>query len=355
MGYAEMVSRLTESQQLYSAVMELTYQCNLDCFFCYNDRGIAGKPLGLEQYFELLRGLRELETLFLTLTGGEPLAHPEFFKIGGYAKELGFVIRIKSNGHALRGPLARRLKKEVDPFNIDISLHGATATTHDQQTRISGSFNRLMENLLVLQDLGIRLKLNATLTQWNAHEVEDMHQLADRLGIPLYCYTAVTSRDDGDSTPRTIEMAPTQKRAALEFLDAHRKQCAEPAADMTLADRGNDMEKEVTRPNCGAGVTSVMIDPVGNVLPCVEWRNPMGNVHETSIVDIWSHSVSLQEVRAKNFAVGKMVDGYGRAGRSMGFCPGMAQKQTDSNTGLYPDSRLKLAFYEDLQKQKEFA
>ena len=111
---------------LFSVLVELTYRCNLDCFFCYNDLGAAGTPLSREQYFRLFAELRELEVLNLTLSGGEPLAHPDFLALGARARELGFVVRVKSNGHALRGELARRVRDEVDPFLIEVSLHGAT-------------------------------------------------------------------------------------------------------------------------------------------------------------------------------------------------------------------------------------
>src|SRR6185295_4685519 len=158
---------------------------NLDCFFCYNDLGAVGRPLSLEQYCDLFAELAGLGVLNLTLSGGEPLAHPDFLPLGARARELGFVVRVKSNGHALRGELARRLRDEVDPFLVEVSLHGASAATHDRQTRVPGSFERLLANLGELRALGLRVKINSTLTAWNEGEIEEMYALADRLGLPL--------------------------------------------------------------------------------------------------------------------------------------------------------------------------
>ena len=42
---------------LFSALVELTYRCNLDCFFCYNDLGLEGRPLDDAQYFQLFEDL----------------------------------------------------------------------------------------------------------------------------------------------------------------------------------------------------------------------------------------------------------------------------------------------------------
>ena len=57
------------------------------------------------------------------------------------------MVRIKSNGHALAARLARRLQDEVDPYMVEVSLHGASAATHDRQTRVPGSFERLVANI----------------------------------------------------------------------------------------------------------------------------------------------------------------------------------------------------------------
>ena len=147
MSYSDTIRRIWNENILYAALVELTYRCNLDCYFCYNDTALRGVPLTFAQYRRFFEDLRDLGTLDLTLTGGEPLAHPEFFALGRLARDLGFVVRVKSNAHALRGKLAQRMKDEVDPFVIEVSLHGATPETHDRQTRVPGSFVRLVGNL----------------------------------------------------------------------------------------------------------------------------------------------------------------------------------------------------------------
>jgi hypothetical protein len=159
MSLARLMAMAWRQNLLVSVLVELTYRCNLDCFFCYNDLGLKGEPLSREQYFRFFDELRDLEVLHLTLSGGEPLAHPDFLALGARARELGFVVRIKSNGHALRGELARRIRDEIDPFVIEVSLHGATATAHDRQTRVPGSFERLLANLAELQTLQPRRRL----------------------------------------------------------------------------------------------------------------------------------------------------------------------------------------------------
>ena len=204
MSLARVVATAWRRNLLFSVLVELTYRCNLDCFFCYNDLALAGAPLSRDDYFRLFAELRELEVLNLTLSGGEPLAHPDFLALGARARELGFVVRVKSNGHALRGELARRLRDEVDPFLIEVSLHGATAATHDRQTRVPGSFDRLLANLARAAGARAAGEAQQHPHPWNEGEIEGMFALADALGLPLQVDPEVTPRDDGDREPLQV-------------------------------------------------------------------------------------------------------------------------------------------------------
>jgi MoaA/NifB/PqqE/SkfB family radical SAM enzyme len=365
MSLERLLLRTWKDNRLFSALVELTYRCNLDCFFCYNDMALRGRPLSVEQYFDFFADLRDLEVLNLTLTGGEPLAHPDFLRLGARARELGFVVRIKSNGHALRGALARRIRDEIDPFLIEVSLHGATAATHDRQTRQPGSFERLLANLGEMRRIGLRVKINSTLTAWNEDEIGEMLALADELALPLQIDPEVTPRDDGDLEPLSI--APSRdgvrrlfallaERAALARAAAASATAAgEPGAPalpgpgerrvqaMRLADDG--LAPAPAEKHCGAGSSGIAVDPYGNVYPCVQWRRPVGNLHERSIRDIWARSSGLAEVRVLTAAAKKVVDSYGEAGPLLNFCPGNAAALSGDPLRVYPaaQSRMELA------------
>jgi MoaA/NifB/PqqE/SkfB family radical SAM enzyme len=357
LSFEQVLLRTWRDNRLFSVLVELTYRCNLDCFFCYNDLGLRGRPLGFEQYCDFFDGLRELEVLNLTLSGGEPLAHPDFLRLGARARELGFVVRIKSNGHALRGTMARRVRDEIDPFLIEISLHGATAAVHERQTREPGSFDRLLQNLAELRRLGLRVKLNSTLTAWNEHETAAMMALADRLELPLQIDPEVTPRDDGSREPlavsasragvlRLFELLGERAAAARAPQAQEAAEAAAPASPVQVMRQADDgLVPAAAEKHCGAGSSGIAVDPYGNVYPCVQWRRPVGNLHERSIRDIWASSSGLAGVRALTVEAKKMVDGYGAAGALLNFCPGNAEALGGDPLRVYPaaQSRMELA------------
>jgi MoaA/NifB/PqqE/SkfB family radical SAM enzyme len=333
MAYTDTLQRTWRENILFSVLVELTYRCNLNCFFCYNDSHPRGAPLSTTQYVRFFEDLRELGTLNLTFSGGEPLARADFFTLGRQARELGFVVRVKSNGHALNGRLARRLREEVDPFIVEVSLHGAHAETHDRQTRVAGSFEKLLANLGEMRALGLRVKLNSPLTAWNEAEIETLFALADDWGLPIQFDPQITPRDDGDPGP--LSVAPS--RAGVARLLAFQRERA-AARQLDREPRPADATAEVVgAKHCGAGSATVTVDPFGNVYPCVQWRRRVGNLHEQSIQAIWRQSRELAEVRRLAVEVKQTVSQHGPLG--FGFCPGLAEQETGDPAGLYPAAR----------------
>ena len=343
MGYNDVMKRMADAHDLMSVLLELTYRCNLDCFFCYNDLELQGERLSTEDYLRLVQDLRDLEVMVLVLSGGEPLTSPAFWPLGRKARELGFVTRIKSNGHALGTDVARRLKTELDPYVVEVSLHGARAETHDRQTRVEGSFENLTANIVEMRRAGLRVKLNSTLTRWNENEVDRMFVLADDLDVPLSIDAVVTPRDDGDREPLRIA-ASAEGLAHLYSL---------------LRERKGNLHQEVlpsngtSRKNCGTGSATLAVDPFGNVYPCIQWRRPVGNLHRQSVKEIWRGSGALAEIRRLNTEAARMVDRLGPGGQDMGFCLGLAEELTGDPLALYPQAERNLDVLQKLHTKAE--
>jgi MoaA/NifB/PqqE/SkfB family radical SAM enzyme len=333
MTYSSLLKRTWRENILFSALIELTYRCNLDCYFCYNDRQFPGEPLSQAEYFRFFEDLCDLGTMNLTFSGGEPLAHPDFFVLGRKARALGFVVRVKTNGHALNGRLARRLKEEVTPFSLDISLHGASAETHDRQTRVPGSFAKLMANLGVMREIGLRVKLKSPLTAWNESEIEAMFALADDWGLPIHFDSQITLRDNGNRDP--LRLVPSRAGVARLFEKQRQRATRHPIDQEQNAE---DSAEVAESKHCGAGSATVAVDPFGNVYPCVQWRRRVGNLHEHSIQTIWRHSGELAGIRRLAVEAKQKISQNGPS--EFGFCPGLAEQETGHSAGLYPAARL---------------
>ena len=290
--------KIREQRILHDVSLELTYRCNLDCFYCYNDREKAGKLLSLEQYRVLLNDLAGMQTLFLMLTGGEPMLHPYFFEIGRMVRDLGFVVRVRTNGHSLSRRNCERLLDEVDPYSVEISLHGASAEVHDRQTRIPGSFQRLVSHIAIAKEAGLRVKAISTPTAWNEHQIEEMFALCDSQSVPLRFQGPVAPRDNGDTAPLAIQPAEETWERIAE-LQRQRRDRQDEQEHPVAADEAVEKENPETPASCGVGTAGVDIDPYGNVQACMHLQGSAGNLHEQSIEEIWNHSPLFRRARRR--------------------------------------------------------
>jgi MoaA/NifB/PqqE/SkfB family radical SAM enzyme len=333
MYHTEIKRRIRREGLLHGAMLELTYRCNLDCFFCYNDKKAPGIPLSFEQYLRLFDEMAAMQVLFLTFTGGEPLVHPHFFSLGRVARERGFAIRVKSNGHMIRGEVARRLKEEVNPIQVEMSLHGACAATHERQTRAPGSFARLLENIPVMRALNLRPSLVSTLTTWNERETEEMFALADRLGVQLRFQGPVGPKDNGDTEPMQIQPSAAGWKRFMEIARRRTDADDEPAAAAPAQAKPRQRDDE---PYCGAGSEEILIDPVGNVFSCLHVRRSAGNLHDSSLQSIWGDSLGVfKNAREMSVATTKRIRIEGKLS-TLGaplFCPGMEKKGCTTCSG----------------------
>src|SRR5882762_1782495 len=305
-----------------SALFELTFVCNHACSFCYNSP-TGQKEMSTAEVKDALRKLADFNILYLTLTGGEPLVRRDFFEIAGAARELGFALRIYTNGFLIDAPMARRIKEVANPIEVEISNHGARPETHEKLTCVPGSLERVLNAARHLSALGIKVNLKCPITRDNQEEVLEMYGLAHDLGVNIIFDPVITPRDDGDKDPLSL-------MATDDFLKRYWSDPAYAEARMEpVPIPRKDAPGEAV---CGTGRSSFAIDPYGNIYPCVQWRRKVANIKEVgSLKEIWHTSPVLIDVRQTAVEMADKLRTMHEKGQSGGFCNfclGVADLQT---------------------------
>lgn len=260
------------AEQPVGAVLELTYRCNWRCSFCYNPRHSDVAPLSTAEWIGVVSSLRRAGALSVTLTGGEPLAHPGAVAIVREATRIGMMVTLFTNGSLVDEETARAIA-DAGVFLVEISIHGAKATTHEALTATRGSFDAAIEAVRRLRALDVRVMLKSVLTRLNEDEIDAMRALADELGVPFSLDPAIIPTDTGDLTP-----------LGLVASDAARKRELRRAFELRQLAR---RERRSGEANCALARTSLRIDPEGNLFPCPRWTTPLGNVRTSSLADMW--------------------------------------------------------------------
>jgi pyruvate-formate lyase-activating enzyme len=161
------------------------FHCNLACDYC----AVASSPrarartLPADAVHALVDEAVAAGFTELYLTGGEPFLHPDITDLLDYAG-LRLPTVVLTNAMLLRGRRAARLGELAGrKLTIQTSLDGATPATHDRH-RGRGSFQRTLDGIRHLIDLGFTPRVALTETPENAAEIPATAELLHRLGVP---------------------------------------------------------------------------------------------------------------------------------------------------------------------------
>lgn len=148
-------------------LLEITGACDLACPDCLTDGKVPG-ALSVEEVRRVVDGLvaREGRVNMLTLTGGEPTAHPRFLEVVDAVRrpEIG-IVSVSTNGVRLaREPALVRALAERDVV-VSLQLDGVTPAT---SARLRGRPELAETKLRLVDDVlaaGGRLSLTMTLAR----------------------------------------------------------------------------------------------------------------------------------------------------------------------------------------------
>ena len=85
-------------------------RCNLSCAYC-NEYDDVSKPVPLETLYERLDRLAALGTTIITISGGEPLLHPDLDAVIAHVRKRGMIAGLITNGYLLTRERIERLNR----------------------------------------------------------------------------------------------------------------------------------------------------------------------------------------------------------------------------------------------------
>src|ERR1041384_5400923 len=95
-------------------------RCNLACAYC-NEFDDFSKPVPIDEMYRRLDYLARLGTSIITISGGEPLMHPELDLVIARIRKRGMIAGMITNGYLLTAERIRRLNRAgLDHLQISI-------------------------------------------------------------------------------------------------------------------------------------------------------------------------------------------------------------------------------------------
>lgn len=250
-------------------MLELTRLCSVRCTHCYigdarwkRDSG----ELSTAEVIELLDALAERGTLWLCFTGGEAMIRRDFRELWLHAKSRGFILTLFSNATLIDEGMADFLA-DHPPFNLEISIYGATEATYEAVTQVKGSYRRFFRGVENVRRVGLPWKLKTVLIRENAHEIDEMKRLAREWGVSF--------KFDGDINPSIGEGRSGGRAPCASRVESERQideELADPALredTLRLLERTAAVGRGERLYDCGAGLHGFYINARGNLQMCI--------------------------------------------------------------------------------------
>lgn len=292
-----------------SGTFEVTPVCNMNCRMCYvrmsREQQEAIRPLRrAEEWLALGEEAKKHGLLYLLLTGGEPFSRPDFQQILAGLHQMGFLISINSNGTLIDREVVAWLK-QTPPLRVNMTLYGASDATYERLCCNPKGFTQAVRAIELLREAGIIVKLNCSLTPYNAGDLEEIIAFAKReqLIIQATSYMFPPLRRDaskvGQNDRFTAEKAAYYAAKIESLLNGEESYLERmKTADLTLpAEPGEDcMDAEGEGIRCRAGKCSFWVTWDGRLLPCgMLPGDGAADVFEIGFEEAWRRASDLAE------------------------------------------------------------
>lgn len=284
---------------------ELLQYCPLVCLHCSSNSTPKSTPL-LEPSL-LKKTIIDAKTIgleFVAFTGGEPLAYHELEWLLHFCQSKRLATCIYTTGITSRnGKFLPFDKSRAKSFHgtglgkIIFSIHGSCPTTHDDITRIPGSYWLTIESISTAVASGLNTEIHFVPMRSNYKQIPEVVELARKMNVPKVSLLRFVSQGRGEKNQSKLEIPRNCILELKEIIDSVK------SSNNPLVRTGAPFNALLEgHAPCKAAIDQAVIDSKGFVYPCdafkqVRYIDRYSNIRENSIIEIWEKSLFLNDVR----------------------------------------------------------
>ena len=283
-----------QNPTVFGMHIELTSKCNERCIHCYIPHENKTKEMDLSLTLNILDQLRDMNTVSVTFSGGEPFLHKDILTILKHARKNDFVINVLSNG-TLLDKKKIQLLKDLNINMIQISLYSLDPKVHDDITQVEGSHAKSMAAIEMLQEADVPIQISCPAMKLNSESYKNVSLWARSKKLRSLCDFIMMARTD-------FSTSNLDNRLSLNETESLIKDIINVEEDyqdlLELEPKSKDMEKFANQPVCGVVVDNACITSSGNLYPCAGFQGyVLGSLREQKLKDIWENSEKIHFIR----------------------------------------------------------
>lgn len=291
-------------KEYFAFQWHITDDCDQRCKHCYifsKDHAKRLDSMSWEQIRQVVGNCREMcrrydRHPYFYITGGDPILHPDFWRLLELLKTRQIPFTILGNPFHLNDEVCRRMK-EYGCRKYQLSLDGLRET-HDW-FRKPGSFDCTLEKIACIKRAGIRSVIMTTVSGRNFAEIPKLIDTVVQHGADIFAFARYCPTD----MERGNGITPQQYHDLLDTC-YHKFQQYEAEGCHTYFNRKDHLwtlyeyekglfkipekaEKDTIYGGCNCGNCHLTILPTGDLYACRRFESKVGNVFEDRIADVW--------------------------------------------------------------------
>lgn len=281
--------------QLISFQIEITSRCNERCIHCYIPHENKKSDIEPELFYNILNQCKKMGVMDITLSGGEPMLHPNFLSFLHEAKINDFSVTVLSNLTFLTEEIISEMKS-ICLSGVQVSLYSMDPIIHDTITKVPGSFEKTKQAIKKLLENNIPVQISCPTMKQNKDSYPEVAKWAIQHGMRIYTDCVLMARYDHtiDNLDNRMSLIDMKKvlNDIIEHDTSYQKLIKE--TDFNNIDYKYSPEDII----CSVGIMSLCMVSNGNIFPCAGWQSYIcGNVKNDSLKSIWEHSPKLKYLR----------------------------------------------------------
>ena len=194
--------------------IELLPLCNMNCDMCYVRLDAAqmkkhGRLRTISEWLSLAQEMKEAGTLFLLLTGGEPLLYPEFRTLYTELMSMGMILTVNTNGTLIDEDWADFFAAHK-PRRINLTLYGTDNAAYERLCHYKGGYDKASTAIQLLKARCVDVKVGCSAVTSNINDADRIFALADDLGaaVNIDSYMYPTTRERGVAYDTQMRLVP---------------------------------------------------------------------------------------------------------------------------------------------------
>lgn len=287
---------------IFSFQFHITDDCDQRCKHCYifsedNDKPIITMKIEdvKKVFYNCLDMCKKIDrNPHFFITGGDPILHPDFWKILELFKENNIKFGILGNPFHLTDDVCKKLH-HYGCTSYQLSIDGLR-DTHDY-FRKEGSYDITLEKIKCIHNGGMTAGIMTTVSKRNIDEIPSLIDAvvkydADIFSFARYCPT---------SLEKSAHMSPDEYRNLLDKcwnkFEEHKNSntffnLKDHLWTLYLYEKGifkidPDLDDDVIYDGCNCGNSHMTILPNGDVYACRRMESVIGNALNESLYDIF--------------------------------------------------------------------